>query len=82
MNKFKHSFQDCLNTIMCRRLFLMKLQAWGWKRDSGTSVFLWILQNFKENPFLLNTHGSHFCILFQNIRKDKYDFVQKGFSFI
>ena len=38
-----------------RSLSLIKLQAWGMqlyqKKDSNTSVFLWILQNFQEHPF-------------------------------
>ena len=48
-------------------LFLIKLHTWPTenllKRDSNTGVFLWILRNFLEQPFLQNTSGGCFCTL-------------------
>ena len=49
---------------LCWSLILIKLQAWRTttllNRDSNTVVFLWILRNFYEQPFLQNTGGC-FC---------------------
>ena len=42
--------------------FLLKLQAWATylKKDSGTSIFLWILWNFQEHLLSLNYSGRLF----------------------
>ena len=50
---------------LCQGLFLIKLQSLGlrlyYKGDSGTGVFLWILQNFKEYLFYRTPLDNCFC---------------------
>ena len=52
---------------LCQSLFLIKLQPWGLQlyliRDSGTGVFLWILQNFSEQLFRRTPPDDCFCEL-------------------
>ena len=59
-------------------LFLIKMQDLGLqlyqKRDSGTSVFLWILQNFKEQFFYWTPPGDCFC----NFKEQKGTFHLSG----
>ena len=43
---------------LCQSLFFNKVA--GWKKDSDTGVFLWILQNFQEHLFLQHTSGAYF----------------------
>ena len=47
--------QNSQENTYARVSFLIKLQTWGLqlysKRDSGTSVFLWILLHFQEHLF-------------------------------
>ena len=50
------SFTTEAATWTCGKVsFLIKLQTWDlqlyYKRDSGTGVFLWVLQRFKEHRF-------------------------------
>ena len=50
---------------LCQRFYFNKVVGLSlqlyWNRDSGKSVFLWILRNFWEHLFLQNTSNSCFC---------------------
>ena len=53
---FYKSFAKFIGQLLCRSLFLINLLYGALqlylKRDSSTGVFLWILSNFEESPFL------------------------------
>ena len=52
---FLNILQNSQENTCARVSFLIKLETSGlqlyWKRDSGTGIFLWILQNFWEQLF-------------------------------
>ena len=60
------NFANFTGKHLCQSLFSNKVAGLRpitlfKKRDSGTSVFLWVLRNFKEHLFLENTSGTCFC---------------------
>ena len=59
------NFAKFTGKYLYQRLFLDKVAglrpATLLKKDSGTGVFLWILQNLQEHLFLQNTSGGCFC---------------------
>ena len=57
--------QNSQENTCARVSSLKKLQAWGlyYKKDTGTVVFLWILQNFKEHLFYRTSPNDCFWYL-------------------
>ena len=67
------NFANFTGKHLCQKRFFNKVAGLrGYqKRVSGTGVFLWILRNFSEYLFLLNTSGGCFCFfkVYRTIKK-------------
>ena len=77
-----------MENTCARVFFFIKLQAWGHKysqvhKNSGTSVFLWILWNFQEHFFhrtppdgllipLKTSENQNFNDVFRGIKRENW----------